>query len=231
LVHASTLRRVALFGLGTGTDLALLEDAGATDIDVVEPDSATVQLATNELGTANSGALGRPNVHVHGVNPRTFLARGTDRFDLVSVSLASPLSREVVRLATARLNDGGVLVQQIPLHHVSREDILVMVSTVRAELPVVQLFVLGDRGALVGCTRVCEPRSEAQGFLAKRALSATTVDSLWAELQRATGGEPLLSTDDNRFLELAFARADARDYRASLEDNLRWLASFRARKP
>jgi len=115
-------RRVLLLGGGVaGLAPEILKTPGITRLDYLEADPRLVELAQGLLGDA-PGLAGDPRVHMIFQDPRHFLARTKERYDVILMALPEPDSaqvnrfytREFFRLVARRLEPQGVFSFSLP---------------------------------------------------------------------------------------------------------------------
>ncbi len=116
------IRRALVLGAGTGNDVAVLLDSGASEIHAVEIDPGIIRLGRD---VHPNHPYADPRVRVHNTDARTFLQHTDETFDLIvfgtldSMTRLSALSsvrldnfvytREAIRAARGRLTDDGGL--------------------------------------------------------------------------------------------------------------------------
>ncbi|NLW50565.1 MAG: hypothetical protein GXY85_06930 [Candidatus Brocadiaceae bacterium] len=117
--------RVLLLGEAGGTNVWLARRMGARAITVVQPDPALAALMQAPLAAASGRVLLGPDVRVVVAEPRTFVDRTEETFDLVQIVTAEGmpaasggllslhedhlLTREGLAACLARLSEGGLL--------------------------------------------------------------------------------------------------------------------------
>jgi spermidine synthase len=130
--------RVVNIGLGGGITLgAITAHPEPKEIVQVELDPLVVEATRTWFGDANHHALDDPRVHLVVDDGRSFIERGTDKFDVIIseppniwVSGVSGLfTTEFYRAARARLNPGGLLCQWLPLYELGEEDFATALAT------------------------------------------------------------------------------------------------------
>jgi spermidine synthase len=243
-------------GFGTGTTARVIQEAGFERVDVVDLSSDILRLADRWFGAVNGGVLSRPRVRVEIADGRNFLLLSPDRYDLITMEIASIwfagagslYNREFYQLARARLADNGVLQQWVQLHHIAPADIVSILETVRAEFPHVWLYEGGKQGVIVACGWDCQPTGEAlQRIGAEPELMRTLAmlklsprelagdlllapDELDAFLKwaREKAAVPI-STDDNLHLEYSTPRGNVRAEPVGYQTTRALLTRFSAR--
>ncbi|XXX73610.1 fused MFS/spermidine synthase [Sorangium sp. So ce134] len=250
-------RAALVIGLGTGTTTGTIAAYPFERIDVAEISPAIVEASRRFFAGPSLRALDDPRVRLSlndGRNELLVAAEG--RYDLITIELtsvwfagaASLYSREFYELARSRLTEGGVLQQWVQLHHIRRRELAVVIRTMRSVFPHVALFVGGAQGILVASAAplvasearlaALDVRPELQATLAGARLadlfddlvaSGDDLDRLIADA--AEDGGPILSTDDNRYLEYATPKGNVLPYGASLEAALALLERYRTAAP
>ncbi len=240
--------RALNIGLGTATTLAVIGRFPYQEIDAVELAPDIVYAARRFFGSVNDGILDRKDVRVHLEDGRNFLAlnRRDRPYDLISIELTSVwfagagnlYSDEFYALARENLREEGVLQQWIQMHHVSKEDLAVIIGTLRKHFRHVQLWLPGHQGILVASNRplqvVPERLAEVgrlfppgdffagdhRTVLGELLLTAEQVDAFLAEANRERVLP--LSTDQNLYLEFSTPRGNVLGW--NYDENLAALA-------
>ena len=129
---ASHLMASLPFSLRAGGDVLVVEPRGGLDVVVALSSGAASVTAVESLGSVveivgsyPESAYSDPRVTVEEVDARSFLARTTDRFDVIDLALTSPyrpvtsgayslaedysLTVEAIERSFSRLDDGGLL--------------------------------------------------------------------------------------------------------------------------
>src|SRR5439155_23362743 len=110
------LKRVALVGLGGGRTISYLV-AGLPGVraDVAALDPAVISLAKKYFGVDSTDRL-----HIHNKDGRVFLNQTKDKFDVILLdAYRGPFvpfhltTQEFYRLVKSRLNEGGVVAQNV----------------------------------------------------------------------------------------------------------------------
>ncbi len=256
LLHVPERGHAAIIGLGTGVSARIASDAGFEHLDVVELSRDMVDMARAHFPSVNGGVLDRPQVKTHVTDGRNFLLLSARAYDFIGMEVSSIwfagaanlYNREFYGTARRALSERGVLQQWVQLHRLSHEDILSVVSTLRAEFPRVWLYVVGNQGVLVACAWDCGPdagtlarinqtpalqpfltliESRAEDLLQSRVLGPEDVDRMLANpTDSGRHLEARVSTDDNLLLEYRTPRGNVRPYDDSLRDNLAFLRRF-----
>ncbi|MEZ4310937.1 MAG: fused MFS/spermidine synthase [Polyangiaceae bacterium] len=248
--------RALVIGLGTGTTLGTVAAYPFERIDVAEISPAIVEASRAYYADQSFHALDDPRVHLLLNDGRNVLLVATEPYDLVTIELtsvwfagaASLYSREFYELVRSRLREGGILQQWVQLHHIRRRELATIVRTLRAVFPHVALFEGGAQGILVaGREPLLASRARLEAFEASDRLKATLAGTHLADTldELVTSGEdldrfvaesepdggPLLSTDDNLYLEYATPKGNVLVYDSSLQDTLSLLHKYRTSNP
>ena len=249
-----TEKRVLVIGLGTGTTLGTIAAYPWERIEVAEISPAIVDASRKYFSGPARNSLDDPRTVLALEDGRNHLLVSPGGYDLVTMELtsvwfagaASLYSREFYELVRARLADGGILQQWVQLHHIRRRELAAIVRTLRVVFPHVALFVGGSQGILVASARpLVASRAELDRLATvpgiQETLGAGTLPSLLDELVASgeeldrfvaeTPGEPIVSTDDNLFLEYATPKGNVLDYWHSLRETQALLDRYRTPNP
>ena len=256
LLHTPARGAALVIGLRTGVPARVASDAGFAELHVAELARDVVNLADRDFRTANGSVLSRSGTTVHVAGGRDLLALSRRRYDFVGTDgpeiwvagAAAFYNREFYEMARSRLTEHGVLQQRVPLHDVSRADVLSIVATARSVFPSVWLYLAPNHGVLVACAWDCRVSEAAVARLAaarplaadlafvggvarlldERLLGPSEVNRLIESSREwGLGPEDLVSTDDNLLLEYSTPRANVRPYDLSLQDNLAFVGRLR----
>jgi spermidine synthase len=156
---------------------------------------------------------------------------------------ASLYSHEFYELVRSRLTEGGVLQQWVQLHHIRRRELATIVRTLRETFPHVALFVGGAQGILVASVH---PLVASSARLAKLEESEALRETLGGRPPRGhpetssvtsdedldrfvkeseADGGPIVSTDDNLYLEYATPKGNVLVTTRRSQDTLSLLDS------
>jgi spermidine synthase len=144
------------------------------------------------------------------------------RYDLIATEITSiwfagatnVYSIEFYELAKQRLAPGGVLLQWVQLHHISRHEIASAIATARAVFPYVSFWWFGGQGMIVATDRPQEIPPGRKAYFATRLGGDTTADRIeGARLMDVTAVDamlrelhPVINSDHNRWIEYATPR-------------------------
>ena len=215
LLHGAPKRSLVIC-FGTGQTANAVRREGPDALDIVELDAAVLGFAP--LFPVNEDVLGDPRVRVVVMDGRAWLRRTTDRYDVLTLEPMAPhfagtnalYSEEFYRQAAARLNEGGVVAQWLPLHLVSPLDATSISRTFLAVFPDAHLWIdpVDGTGILVG--RVGRPVGDGPPDLPGLSRSAVgrdlTPDQIRAGFRLAAAGLArfarfgVVITDDNQLL-------------------------------
>lgn len=155
LLHPGPRRLLVIcFGTG-GTAGAGLLHPGAT-LDVVDINRDVVELASHFAEWNHDVALD-PRARVVVDDGRNFLLTTRERYDVITSEPMPPrfagvvnlYSREYYQLARERLRPGGLVVQWLPMHLVSRDEAMAILRTVREVFPETTLWLHAYTGIIV----------------------------------------------------------------------------------
>jgi spermidine synthase len=256
LLHQPARNAALVIGYGTGVTSRVFHDAGFARLDIAELSADVVRLADQYFAPLNHRVSTLPGVHLYLTDGRNFLLLGQQHYDVVSIEItsiwfagaASLYNEDFYSLVKARLAPGGVLQQWVQLHHLSPQDVLTIVATLRDSFRYVALYEIGGQGIVVATddpahavpsdaaiARLSDSPQLAQvRTIAKRPVSELR-DSLLldaAGVDRfigAFGGNPATwaSTDDNLELEYSTPKANANDGTLTFLSNRSLLARYR----
>jgi len=256
LLHDDRRGRALVIGLGTGVSARVLSDAGFAELEIAELSGDIVRMARAHFASVNAGVLDRPSVRVHVTDGRNFLLLEERSYDVISLEISSIwfagastlYNKEFYQLVRSRLAPGGVLQQWVQLHRISPLDIASVLASVRSQFRYVWLYYVGQQGIIVAAEHDARPsrrtleRLESDpglaeiralhggsfaGLLRSRVLSPEATDRLLATIAGGPDFLPLVSTDDNLFLEYSTPRGNVRRFGESLRQNVAWLMRFR----
>jgi spermidine synthase len=151
-------RKLVCIGLGTGMTSAAMAVAG-DELTVVEISPSVIE-AARRFSVWNEALHEREDVQIVADDGRAWLARSTERFDVISADPIDPCvsgsaylyTEEYYRLGRARLAEGGLMSQWIPLYDLAPSDIAGIVRTFRLVFPDATAWVTGYDMVLVGGT-------------------------------------------------------------------------------
>lgn len=249
--------RALVIGLGTGTTLGTIAAYPYERIDVAEISPSIVLASRRFFQGPSRGALDDPRVHLTLNDGRNVLLVATEPYDLITIELtsvwfagaASLYSHEFYELVKARLSPGGVLQQWVQLHHIRRRELGAIIRTLRGVFPHAALFVGGAQGILVASASPLRASSKhlnelgASPSIRETLSEGVKLDDLFGEMMFSgeeldrfvkdaeNEGGPLVSTDDNLYLEYATPKGNVLRYDASLKETIDLLERYRTRAP
>ncbi len=246
--------RALVIGLGTGTTLGSVAAYPFQKIDAVEISPSIAHAARTYFADANRGALDDSRVSLFMNDGRNLLLTSRDRYDLITIEVSSVwfagaaniYSAEFYDLVRSRLQPNGVLQQWVQLHHIDKRELAATLFTIRSAFEHVALFISGGQGIVVCANRPLiasrkrlaelDARPDIQETLAingtldallgRLVLSGEQLDRFIAESTQADGG-PVLSTDENLYLEYATPKGNVMSYHDSIQAMFRLLMSYR----
>lgn len=231
LLHGN-VKKSLVVGLGTGSTAGWLGLVPTVErVDVVELEPAILRVA-RDCAPANGAVLDNPKVHITIGDAREVLRTTTERYDLVfsepsnpyRAGISSLYTVEFYRAAAERVHSDGLFLQWIQAYEVDPLTVSTAAVTLHEVFPNVTMWqTMGGDLLLVGSrnrTKVDVDRirallrtepfntaarsawktTSAEGVLARFFADASFVDVL------ANQKLGLINTDDQNFLEFAFAR-------------------------
>ena len=152
LMHPSP-KNVLVEGLGAGITLRGVREYGKLAIDCVEISQAVAEAATH-FSEENDRVLEAKEVHLVIDDARNYLAQTKKSYDVILADLFFPMSsgsgsmfsREYYETCKDHLADGGYMVQWIPLHQFSSEELDITMKTFSEVFPYTTVWfgMLGD---------------------------------------------------------------------------------------
>jgi spermidine synthase len=245
LLHAAP-SRVLVIGLGTGvTGRAATAYPGVRTVDIVEISPAVVE-AAHYFDEMTGGVVRDPGINLHVADARNFLRLTERRFDVITSDMVHPAiagqgslyTREYYELLRARLDDGAVVQQWIPLTGISERSFAVIVKTFASVFPHTSVYYAFGQVSLIGTTgpapidcvamqeKLASPEMGKRFPFMRAWKHGEFFDMLLLgpEGVRAfVAGVPTSNTDDNAYLEYHVPFETARDDSAAI---LHSLASF-----
>jgi len=153
-------KQVGVIGLGLGITLAATaRNPAVEDIRLIEL-SPEMVAAHDHLEVLTGDILADPRIHLLIDDGRNFLDRTTERFDVITVDPIHPrisgvgylYTREYYEAARSHLQDGGIILQWMPMYAVSRESFDVALRTFAGVFPHASFWYVRGHGLLVGST-------------------------------------------------------------------------------
>ncbi|MBT5028115.1 MAG: fused MFS/spermidine synthase [Nitrospina sp.] len=135
-------KRVLVIGFGTGNTIGTASLFPGAEVHGVEIDKNVLEFS-KWFVTWNHDVLKRSNTKMFIQDGRAFLKWSQSKYDVIIMEPMSPLqagvvnlyAKEFYELALSRLNEGGLLVQWLPLHLVGPEDARSITHTFRNVFP------------------------------------------------------------------------------------------------
>jgi spermidine synthase len=155
---ASSQENALNIAFGTGTTAgALAAHAGVRRLEIVEVSRAVLALAPR-FEQANRGVLGDPRVVLRVEDGRQALAIHAPDLDLITLEPLMPYTpaalpfytREFYELARARLREGGVLCQWVPIHAMPLDVYAALLATFFEVFPEGSLWFFEQSTVLLG---------------------------------------------------------------------------------
>jgi spermidine synthase len=221
-------RRVALVGLGAGVSLGAVEAYEEPErIDTVEIAPEVVP-AHRLFASVNRRCWEDPRLRLWINDGRHFLMTTENRYDVISVDPTDPpvvyqYTQDFIRLCHDRLDEGGIMVQWVPLFHLSSLHLKVIMRAFLNVFPESTLWYDGTSVLLVG--RRGRPLNIDVQRMARRlgqggvraSLGMIGGPDVWRllstyvagpdALERMVGTEVPENSDDRPYLEYAVLRS------------------------
>lgn len=244
LVHAGTVRRALVIGLGTGSTAGWLAALPEVErVDVIELEPAVVEVA-KECAIVNRDVLSNPKVHLQFADAREVLLTTRERYDLIfsepsnpyRAGIASLFTREFYQAVRSRLEPDGVFVQWLQAYEIDPRSVRSVYATLATAFESIETWrtratdlVLLSRGTDVplDVTMIrerlrLEPYREAMRATWKARSAEEVVAHFVARPSFARAiaeaeGEAGVNSDDRNLLEFSIARALGRPQNFSVE--------------
>ncbi len=135
-------KKALVIGFGTGNTLGTVSLFPDAEVDGVEIDRNVLSMA-RWFSEWNHDAVSRPNVRMTVTDGRTFVRWTNNLYDVITLEPMSPVqagvvnlySREFYELGLKKLNEGGLMMQWVPLHLVGPEDARAIIKTFQEVFP------------------------------------------------------------------------------------------------
>ncbi|HEY3567049.1 MAG TPA: fused MFS/spermidine synthase [Thermoanaerobaculia bacterium] len=222
--------RVVNIGLGGGITLgAITAHPEPRQVVQVELDPLVVEATRTWFSAANRNALGDPRLRLAIDDGRSFIERGTEKFDVIIseppnlwVSGVSGLfTREFYQAVKARLRPGGLLCQWLPLYELAPGDFDTALATMGTQFPHMAAWTNGGVAVIVASAAPLPLGGQRPGALPPAVLAdlhnaglepgqiasfLAQPDLDAAAIARLQAKAPTLNRDDRPVLELHTAR-------------------------
>ncbi len=250
-------QRAMNIGLGTGSTLHMIASFPYKTIDCVELSPNIVKAARKFFHHINGNVLDDPRVNIHINDGRNYLlnriyerkeGKTLENYDLISIELtsiwfagaANLYSQEFYQLVKKNLNKAGILQQWLQLHHISLQDIGVILKTLKENFKYVQLWLPSHQGIVIASDSPITYHSDQlklnqnisknvffvekpYTILGDILLDTAGIASYIESLEQKKGLLPQ-STDNNLYLEYSTPKGNALGYNFS--DNFSSLYQF-----
>jgi spermidine synthase len=226
MLFGKPAKKALVIGWASGVTAGSIARHPVEKIDVVELEPAMLQ-ASHFFDDVNGKPLEDPRQNVNVDDGRSYLARTTEKYDVIASEPSNPwltgvanlFTREHFRAARNALAPGGRLLQWFPLYAVDPEILRSVLGALRAEFPYVYAIVIDRRVPdllLLATTEPLRsedlPRFETLPEAVKSDLSRVGTRStadLWSlirllpeDVDALIGPDAVPNTDDNLFVEL-----------------------------
>ena len=141
-------RNIYYLGMGSGITAGTVLNYPVDSVTVTELSGEVIEASAQYFGEYSNHFHEHPAVNVVHEDGRNFLAGTKSSFDLIISDLFIPwragvallYSEEHFKRARARLNDGGLFVQWIPLYQTSERELKIIARTMSQAFPTVSLW-------------------------------------------------------------------------------------------
>lgn len=135
-------KKAMVICFGTGNTTGTVALFPQVQVDAIEIDKNVLSFA-HHFSKWNYNVLNKKNVRVHIQDGRTFTRWTKNKYDVITLEPMSPVqagtvnlySREFYQLAANRLNQGGLMMQWLPLHLVGSKDAQSIIKTFQEVFP------------------------------------------------------------------------------------------------
>jgi len=146
LLHPNP-KNAVMICLGAGLSAGATMVHPLDRLDIVDLSSA-VPRSARYFSVENNGVLDDPRMHLHVDDGRQFLLNSKDHYDVAVIDSTHPkavdswilYTKEFYDLVRARLADGGIVVQWLPLHGLSEREFKIVVRTFLESFPEMTLW-------------------------------------------------------------------------------------------
>ena len=189
--------KVLNIGLGGGFSLgAITSHPDVKAIDTIEIDPLVVEATERYFAKYNHNSLADPRVTVHVEDGRHFIDTTPNTYDVIVseppniwVSGVSQLfTSEFYRIADEHMNEGGILCQWIPSYEFFKEDIEIILSTIRGQFRYVSYWTSGEDFIVLASH---EPFVADEEYLERLAKVPQIARDLRGYVRRTSGGGSL----------------------------------------
>ena len=256
VIHGAP-KQALVIGLGTGSTAGWLGTVPTMErVDVVELEPAILRIA-RECAPVNQNVMDNPRVHIAIEDARENLRTTGSRYDIIFSEPSNPFragisslyTLEYYRAARERINAGGIFVQWIQAYEVDDWAIATAITTLHQVFPDIEVWSTMPGDLLL----VARPEHRPLDVAATRALLSTEPylsasrsvwqsDGLEMMLAHFVGSSKLtntvvvqdlgaMNTDDQNFLEFAFAKQVGRRRKSADESFIALSARLGADRP
>lgn len=249
LLHPDA-KSTLVVGLGTGSTAGWLGAVPSMDrVDVVELEPAILRVA-KDCAPVNRDVLSNPKVHIQLADAREVLRATPNHYDIVFSEPSNPYRSgissmytvEYYRATAERLNPGGYFVQWLQAYEVDGWAVATAITTIRQVFGEVDVWETTAGDLLIVATVLKKPPADlarirarlAQEPFASAARAVWRTESVEGLFAHFVASNELseyflkyrlgaVNTDDQNFLEFAFARSVGR--RRAVDRDLHELAA------
>ncbi|MEH7253460.1 fused MFS/spermidine synthase [Neobacillus niacini] len=139
--------KALVIGLGAGITLRGVSEHQLKNVDVVEI-AEGVKNAAKYFSKENNHVLENPHNNFIIEDGRNYVATSKKKYDVIIADIYFPMSsgssnmfsQEYFELLKARLNEGGLMAQWLPLHQLSMDEVKIIVNTFTSVFPNTSLW-------------------------------------------------------------------------------------------
>ena len=240
-------RKVLVIGVGSGMTV------GSTSVHPEAEKVTLVEIERGMLGVAktfkrlNHNVLDNPKLKVIFNDGRNFLLSTKEKFDVITADPIHPWFRgaaylytsEYFKLASERLNDGGVMSQWLPIYELTTKDLQSVVKTFNKNFKYTMLFLTYNDSVIIGSNspirfdeadldrRIADPAvyGDLEQVDMASAKDLLSYFAFGTEGMNAFGETGIINTDDNLYLEFSAPLSMGKGY--LMRDNANIIAKYR----
>ncbi|MDY7001290.1 MAG: fused MFS/spermidine synthase [Thermodesulfobacteriota bacterium] len=192
IMYCQDPKDVLVIGLGTGITLGSVLDFPVLSADCVEISPAVVE-ASNFFVSGNKKALGSPRANLYVLDGRTWLMAMPRGYDIITSEPSHPwqtgnanlFTVEFFRIASKRLNKGGIFCQWLPYYRMEKEHFKLLMKSFQSVFAHVHVWLANTDVLVIGSH---DPLSMDYAELEKR-MSLPKVESRFQSIGMDSTGD------------------------------------------